>query len=381
MIRSARISTPILMREQYPLVKRVLFHITGRCNLSCEHCYTAAFAEEQGDAGVRSAALRVAREFDVPLDITGGEPFVTGATWRLLGEAAACGVEISSIFTNGTVLDANRLRRHRDLVRSTTFYVSLDGYLGSHDVFRGRQSFSRALESVARICELGLPVAVNTMLHAGFGPEDLRRLYECIRWAGVRRWRVDTPFNAGRWRSNKAVRALSLADAFEAYRMILRWSLDDELPLELELDHALKYISGRFVYLDAFNLDSPVCPCRTLTIWPDGSVTWCQDLHRESDVIGRVGEDPAVLYARYAPFKMRTISDLLAASPTLGGCLDCRSLRSCGLGCRANAVLDCGDELARDPEICELHESGHHRHLGAELRAYAERRRPTGHAS
>lgn len=342
----------------YKLVKSILLHITKDCNLQCKHCYVTSFTDRYVFSlsdlkRVNEIVCRLGK----PLDITGGDPFVYKHLEAYLDSCFEMGVDVSSIFTNGTLLTAHEplLRYIYAKSKHTLFFVSLDGYEDSHDAFRGRGSFRRALEGATLLKDIGFKVNINTILHNRISQQDLRSLYSEIQSRMFHRWRVDTPFDAGNWEESKDDFNLSFDDAFAYFNQILAMWLQDGKPFELELDHVLKFIDEQFYYLDEYSMNSPICPCRTLPIWPNGDITWCQDLYGKNFIIGNIHDDVDSIYEKYKPYKQRTIADMVQHVPQ---CESCSYLAYCGVGCRANSILLSGEYFAKDKELCYLFESG-----------------------
>jgi radical SAM protein with 4Fe4S-binding SPASM domain len=294
---------------------------------------------------------------DKPLDITGGDPFVYENLESYLNCCFEMNLNVSSIFTNGVLLLQKRefLKRIYARNKDVLFFVSLDGYQGSHDAFRGKGSFEKAIEGATLLKNIGFQVHINTILHNRANAQDVENLYCEIKNRGFDRWRVDTPFNAGNWVEAKDKFNLDFEEAFERFNLILRLWFRDAMPFELELDHVLKFIGGQFYYIDQYSVDSPVCPCRTLPIWPDGNITWCQDLYGEQFVIGNIYDDVNTLYDKYKPYKQRTIGEMIQSVPQ---CRECGYLNYCGVGCRANSILLNGKYFDKDSELCFLFNSG-----------------------
>ena len=57
--------------------------------------------------------------------------------------------------------------------------------------------------------------------------------------------------------------------------------------------------------------------------------------------------------------------DLFSRNPE---CVACELFRECGMGCRASALTETGDLMARDPIACEVYRKGYKK-LFRDLRA------------
>ncbi len=83
----------------------VIWNITNRCNLLCDHCYMAADAHAKDDQLSDEESIELVRqmgEAGVPLlFLTGGEPFMRSNFWEILSEAKQQGIRVT-ISTNAT---------------------------------------------------------------------------------------------------------------------------------------------------------------------------------------------------------------------------------------------------------------------------------------
>lgn len=337
--------------------KRVLVHMSTECNLGCKHCYIASIQNRAIDKEGLQRVADLACELGCSVEISGGEPFLCTATVGFVSNLVSKGVAVSAVYTNGTLV-----RFRQDLVSqllsgfdpAPTFLVSLDGWATEHDEFRGTGTYARALDGIRFLVNQGARVSVNTMLHRGIGLNGLMRLFRDVLQSGVHRWRIDTPFLAGAWSAHHFLAELPKSDVFSLFNAVLQEWLKQGQPFELEIDHVLKYIHGQFYFLDAYSLDDVVCPCRVLTIWPDSSISWCQNLHGKCGVIGTLSDRSHDLLFNYMQRKSMTINTLLA-DDAFTECRNCDFITHCALGCRANAILAGNSYASKDEEICCLY--------------------------
>jgi len=92
----------------------VIWNITNRCNLLCNHCYMAADAHALPDQLSDDETIALVRrmgEAGVPVVfLSGGEPMMRPNFWEILAEVNAQGVR-PTISTNCTLIDAARRPR------------------------------------------------------------------------------------------------------------------------------------------------------------------------------------------------------------------------------------------------------------------------------
>lgn len=125
----------------------VVWLITAKCNLSCEHCYAKQFlrinelslreklrlADEIGKLGVSWVA------------ISGGEPLINSDTFSVIEKLRDHSVEVS-ISTNATIVNETIVRKLSKF--NVYVYVSIDGPMNIHDRIRGSGTFSKVIRFI-----------------------------------------------------------------------------------------------------------------------------------------------------------------------------------------------------------------------------------------
>jgi len=151
-----------------------VWELTLRCNLRCRHCGATA-GRPRADELSPDEALRVAGELAAlpagEVTLMGGELFLR-PDWFAIAERLRAGGVPLVVFTNGTLLDAERIAQLRALAPRTVG-TSLDGGSAAvHDDVRGVDgAFERTLAALDTLQAAGLHVAVITTL-------TRRNLYE-----------------------------------------------------------------------------------------------------------------------------------------------------------------------------------------------------------
>ncbi|MBS0561783.1 MAG: radical SAM protein [Proteobacteria bacterium] len=143
------------------IVNVVQIHPTRRCNLRCEHCYSASGPDMDGElplAAVEALLGDLVGEGFNAIAISGGEPFMWRPLPRLLESARAVGL-FTSVTTNGLLLDPRRLQAlapHLSLLA-----VSVDGMPESHDRLRASSgAFGRMRRKLSNVRDCGIPFGV-----------------------------------------------------------------------------------------------------------------------------------------------------------------------------------------------------------------------------
>jgi len=129
----------------------VVWNVTNRCNLSCQHCYLDAqnkdYEQELSFEQAKAFILDLAR-MEIPvLLFSGGEPLIRPDLFRLARLACEKGVR-SVLSTNGVLITKEIAER----IKEAGFQyvgVSIDGVQSTHDTFRNLPgAFSKAMRGI-----------------------------------------------------------------------------------------------------------------------------------------------------------------------------------------------------------------------------------------
>ena len=156
--------------------------ITNYCNLRCKYCshFTSAgdvnrdlpaeewldFFQELNRCGIMTVCLQ------------GGEPFYRKDLPELIEGIVENRMRFN-ILSNGTLITDEMAAFLASTHRCDDVQVSIDGsnHL-THDVFRGRGSFSRAVKGIEILRKHGVPVSVRVTIHK----ENVHKLEEITRF-------------------------------------------------------------------------------------------------------------------------------------------------------------------------------------------------------
>jgi len=167
----------------------VVWNVTGRCNLSCVHCYAdSSNRAGRGELSTVEARgmIRDLAEFKIPaLLFSGGEPLLRKDILQLNDFARKHGMR-TTLSTNGTLITKPRAV----IVAGSGFdYVgiSLDGLDKNHDRFRRKDgAFRKALSAIRNLMNAGQKVGVRfTITRRNFG--DIPGLLRLVEDEGIPR--------------------------------------------------------------------------------------------------------------------------------------------------------------------------------------------------
>lgn len=341
-----------------PYLREVHLDATGRCNLfgKCKHCYGQKdFIKSTMNELTLDDFERIITEMHdmnvASCVLSGGEVYVRKDLPRLIHLLGAADINISGIFTNGTiyredVLDALNLLRMRSF-----FFVSLDGHCSeTHDFMRGEGNFAATIDFITKVQRAGFRVIVNTVVIKQ-NVHDLYDMALMLEDIGINRWRLTVPREQGETVLNKDLIMPEWEDIFRAYDKLIRHALDKSGPMKMQIGSIFKseLLEEPVYYL--FGASNSCCEYKrnTLVIKPDGRVTPCTAF--DNMALGNIKEQDLreIWYAEKTQ-AMKT----LPVSET--DCKDCEILAYCGAGCRRIAWELHGSVLAKDDNSCPLYE-------------------------
>ena len=138
----------------------VVWNITKRCNLRCQHCYANASPQGAPDELTTEQRLEVIDQLDeagvVSIAFSGGEPLLTPDIYKILKHTSDTGMQVS-IATNGTLLTPTVARKLKE-VGVDYVEISIDSPdPKEHDKFRGVPgAWERAIQGIKNAKEAGL---------------------------------------------------------------------------------------------------------------------------------------------------------------------------------------------------------------------------------
>ncbi len=168
----------------------VVWNVTNRCNLRCQHCYIDAedkrYKEELTTDEAKKFITDLA-EMEIPvLLLSGGEPLIRSDIFELSKFAHDKGLRVV-LSTNGTLINAEIAKKIKE---SGIQYVgvSLDGMQEIHDQFRCLPgAFDSALEGIRNCMKLGIKTGVRFTLNK-FNKNDLPEILKLVEKEGIPRF-------------------------------------------------------------------------------------------------------------------------------------------------------------------------------------------------
>lgn len=338
--------------------------ITGRCNLRCAYCSHFSgsgdvpkdvpleewtrFMEELGRLSVGQAT------------IGGGEPFLRDDLPAIIASAGVHGIAVA-LLSNGTLIDDETARELKSLGCVRSVQVSIDGSTEeTHDAFRGKGSFRKAVAGLQSLQKHDIPVTVRVTIHRR-NVHELERIGRfLLEDLGVPDFSTNAASHFGLCRYAADTVQLTLEDRMTAIEQSAR--LNERYgrsvtaaagPLaELEMWWRMDYARDRGIgrLRGGGTLSGCGGPREKIAVRSDGIIVPCLQLsHME---LGRINHDRIAHIWHRHPL-MRKLRERVEIPLTdFPYCRDCDYVLYCTGNCPAIAYTTTGNVSEPSPDGC-----------------------------
>jgi len=175
-----------------------VWELTLRCNMNCLHCGSRA-GRARGDELTIDELLRLADDLAELggryITLSGGEPLLR-REWPVLARRLVQNGVTTNMISNGFIFHEQQLAMAREVgLRNMAF--SVDGDEEIHDHIRNKPgSFKRVMEAIDLCVGVDYPPSVVTHI-TNANMHKLEDMARMLIDRGVRRWQVQTGFEAG----------------------------------------------------------------------------------------------------------------------------------------------------------------------------------------
>ncbi len=327
----------------------IQWHLTERCNLRCRHCYQGRKIPEEMDArdvkreidGAAGMLQAWAREYGISLSpsihFTGGEPFLYGGLWDVVGHAGEKGFRVA-LLTNGMLVTGGDAASAK-AAGLKDIQVSLEGPPDVHDAVRGRGSFEAAMKGARLLVEAGNSVSANmTLSAANIGRiEETAAIAKNMGFSGIGFSRL-VPCGRGKGMADSLLSPREIEAAYKKIRTL------DGPDFEAASGDPLARLCGDDAMEEGDGGALSGCSAGVLgvTITSDGSVMPCR---RIGVRIGNIRRSSL----RHIWSSSKILRQLRERGNYKGKCGACVRWRYCR-GCRAIAYAHSGDLFGDDPQ-------------------------------
>ena len=143
--------------------------ITNKCNLRCKYCSHFSSAGDVSQDLPKEEWLKFFEELNrcaiMDITLSGGEPFYREDVKEIIDGIIRNRMRFS-VLTNGTLVTDEISEYLVSTGRCNSIQVSIDGSIPmTHEVFRGKGTFAKALNGLRSLMKYGLPVTVRVTVH------------------------------------------------------------------------------------------------------------------------------------------------------------------------------------------------------------------------
>lgn len=325
--------------------------LTGSCDIKCLYCH----AGEKNSACYKDQEISCQRWLEIISEckdlgvsnfiLTGGEPFL----YRYWSEIInACGHDTRVVIsTNGRHFSEGNLAILSKFPQVKEFRTSIDG-LATNDIIRDGSSYRESFKAIARVRKI-LPekkIMIQTVTYEQNLPEILD-LYEYLKKLGIYRWRLSQLWKTVRTEKNRNILDFSEYDKmFSLYTDLIGKYQRDDKPFMFSIDNVYYSWIDKEDYAP---MSLPGHPCSYnfdfLCVNANGDLVFCPALNLPFASVKEQTIKEATKNSKWLnDFKKITVDSL--------GCGNCRYIKICGGGCRADSQRWLGTTKAIDPNSC-----------------------------
>ena len=344
--------------------KKIDLNITSKCNLRCSYCY---YYSSEGDTGIDLPLDLWMKFFEecwiyavMEVNLCGGEPLVRNDFKELVTGIVKNRMRFS-ILSNGTLIDDGIVEFLKSTKRCNSFQVSLDGFEPeSHDIFRGKGTFEKALRGLKILIKYKVPATVRVTIHK----HNVHKLDEIaellLEDVGLPSFSTNSASHAGLCRQNKADVQLTVEEYSYAMEKLLKLKKKyngrigaQAGPLAsaehwLEVDQAIA--TGKKSLNNCGYLRSCGGVFSNLAVRSDGMIVPCTQINHVE--LGKINEvDLKDVWQNHAKLnQLRARRDILLGK--FKYCKGCKYVSFCRGGCPALAYNLAGNVNVPSPDAC-----------------------------
>jgi radical SAM protein with 4Fe4S-binding SPASM domain len=276
---------------------------------------------------------------------SGGEVFLRKDIFEII---EYCKDKRLEFLSNGKVLDRSFIEKLSKYPQIKEIKITLDGF-EEHNKIRLGSDYKKIEKSIRLLKKKNFSVVINTEVTAN-NIHELIMLYEKLKSLKIDRWRVDLPFILGRYeKTYTTYRLPNFNKLIKVFKTILIDYLKNKPSFEIELFNVYKSEIKPINFV-SFNKDAHPCEYRTGShaLWPNGDMKFCPSLNLVMANFVKAQNLKSAIKKKYEhPFYKIKISDIKE-------CMNCRYLKLCGGGCRADAYYYFNYLTKPDPKSCNL---------------------------
>lgn len=353
-----------------PVIRGLLWSVTGLCNLKCRHCFMEAPSGKYRELTFEEIKDLIKKFVDANIfevALTGGEPFIN----KNLGEIAEILTEnkigLAEIFSNATLITESVLNQIERAGHRPYFKISFDG-CNNHDFMRGVPGCEKeTITGIKLLKAHNFPVTIISSLDR-ITWEDILETYELLKTLEVDGWWLAPPVEIGEWK--KQEKSFTTDDMLEISQKLLKLWLADKKPFDLKLwrfglfskneTEEDKKMRRKSLYINADSFNCLGTHTRPY-LMPDGTLIPCGGYTGTKMQVEFPNVLESSLVEAWSALSIRKICDMTKNDVIAENlsCKDCEYFKECGSGCRVVALTETGNLMSKDPVACMLFRGGY----------------------
>lgn len=329
----------------------VIFELTYKCNLACQHCLVDAGSSKSDELSFDEIAeiLIQLKEMKVfTINFGGGEPLLRPDFFEIMKYASD--LNLGVIFsTNGFLINDSVFEKLADL-KTFSVQISVDGLESTHDDFRGIQgSYKKAIWALKEFSDKGYHTTMSTMM-LKTNLNELESLIKLCVSLGISSFKLSTFMPAGRGSRNFDKYLLTSSELKMLAEQMLNEKKKYDSEFYIDNKATFPWLFEKKATLSNTNVRNINIGCSAaqsnVVISPTGEVYPCPFLHELSAGNLREKKLRDIWEKSEAFFVFRQLN----TNQLKGKCRSCEFIPyQCQGGCRAAAFLRTGDFYAEDP--------------------------------
>ncbi|MBR3825156.1 MAG: radical SAM protein [Lachnospiraceae bacterium] len=319
----------------------IQWHITGRCNLRCKHCYMVEYNKDLEEDDLieifnQIKAFLIGNNFTGHVNFTGGEPFLTEHLWGLMDLCEENEISFG-ILTNGTLIDEGIACKLQTYKKLRFIQFSLEGSAKTHDYIRGKGSFQKTAKAIKLVNTYGIQTMVSFTASKNNCKELAKAVRICRRWQVKRFW-TDRLVPVG---SNE-LDMMTNEEFFKYLRVLDRESKKSKLLARIGINTTYIHTNRAMQFWCSTSTDSYICSAgkSLLAILEDGTLLPCRRLPWE---LGNLLEDNLGNI-----YNKSNMVNVLKSDCTPDECKNCFNVKTCAGGAKCITYALKGDINHKD---------------------------------
>lgn len=323
----------------------IQWHITGRCNLRCKHCYMAEYNKDLESNQLVTIFYQIkefldGNNFIGHINFTGGEPFIAEQLWMLMDLCEGNNISFG-ILTNGTLIDDKAALKLQNYKKLRFIQFSLEGSARTHDYIRGKDTFQKTSKAIKLVNACGIQTMVSFTASKN-NYKELAKVVRICRRLQVKRFWTDRLVPLG---SNE-LDMMTNEEFIRYLRVLGRESKKSNWLARMGRNTTFVHTNRAMQFMCTTSSETYVCSAgkSLLAILEDGTLLPCRRLPLE---LGNLLKDNlSDIYCK------SNIISMLKSDCTPNECMSCFQVKKCAGGAKCITYAMSGGNMEHRDYNC-----------------------------